>query len=52
MKLFDEAIKLADNALAREPDNIDAVRTLMSLYENVEMEDKYKELRAVYDAQK
>ena len=27
-------------------------RTLMSLYENVGMDDKYKEMRAIWDASK
>ena len=29
---------------------LDLTRTLMSLYENVGMDDKYKEMKAIWDA--
>jgi len=31
-------------------DDIDIVRTLMSMYENLEMNDKFKEMKAIWDA--
>ena len=31
-------------------DDIDIVRTLMSMYENLEMTDKFKEMKAIWDA--
>jgi len=50
--LYKEVIPIYEKAYELEPDDLDTIRTLMSLYENVEMEDKYKELRAVYDGLK
>lgn len=31
-------------------DDVDIARTLMSLYENLEMDDKFKEMKAIWDA--
>ena len=50
--LYKEVIPFYEKAYAIDAEDLDTIRTLMSLYENVEMEDKYKELRAVYDALK
>ena len=47
--LYKEVIPIYEKAYELEPDDLDTIRTLMSLYENVEMEEKYKELRAIYD---
>jgi len=49
VELYKEVIPVYEKAYEIAPDDLDTIRTLMSLYENVEMEAKYKELRAVYD---
>jgi len=33
-------------------EDLDIVRTLMSMYENLEMDDKFKEMKAIWDASK
>ncbi len=45
---YEKAYELK-KAKAGKPD-IDLARTLMSLYENVGMDDKYKEMKAIWDA--
>ena len=50
--LYKEVIPVYEKAYELDPDDLDTIRTLMSLYENVEMEDKYKELRVLYDSLK
>ena len=50
--LYKEVIPVYEKAYAIDAEDLDTIRTLMSLYENVEMEDKYKELRAIYDGLK
>lgn len=49
VELYNEVIPVYEKAYELQPDDLDTIRTLMSLYENVEMEVKYKELRAIYD---
>ena len=50
--LYKEVIPFYEKAYEIDPDDLDTIRTLMSLYENIEMEDKYKEMRAIYDGLK
>ena len=50
--LYKEVIPLYVKAYEIDPTDLDTIRTLMSLYENVEMENEYKELRVVYDGLK
>jgi len=52
VELYMEVIPVYEKAFEIAPDDLDTIRTLMSLYENVEMEVKYQELRAVYDGLK
>lgn len=53
--LYKEVIPLYEKAFEIKKakdgkDNIELARTLMSLYENVGMDDKYKEMKAIWDA--
>jgi tetratricopeptide (TPR) repeat protein len=50
--LYKEVIPYYEKAYALDSDDIDIVRTLMSLYENVEMDAKFKEMKAKYDSMK
>ena len=50
--LYKEVIPFYEKAYEIDSEDLDTIRTLMSLYENVEMEGKYKELRAKYDSLK
>ena len=52
VELYEEVIPIYEKAYELMPDDIDTVRTLMSLYENIEMDEKYKEMRALYDSLK
>ena len=52
VKLYKEVIPLYEKAYQLKPDDIDTVRTLMSLYENTSMDDKFKEMKAKYDSMK
>ncbi len=55
VELYKEVIPVYEKAFAikKEKDgkpDVDIARTLMSLYENVDMNDKYKEMKAIWDA--
>lgn len=50
--LYKEVIPLYEKAYELKPNDIDTVRTLMSLYENTEMEDKFMEMKTKYDSLK
>ena len=52
VKLYKEVIPYYEKAYELKPDDIDIVRTLMSLYENTDQEAKFKEMKAVYDSLK
>lgn len=48
--LYKEVIPFYEKAYELRPDDIDTVRTLMSLYENTEMDDKFKTMKEKYDS--
>jgi len=50
--LYKEVLPLYEKAYELRPDDIDTVRTLMSLYENTGMDDQYKTMREKYDSLK
>ncbi len=50
--LYKEAIPVYEKAYELKGDDIDTVRTLMSLYENTDMDDKFKEMKDKYDSLK
>ena len=50
--LYKEAIPVYEKAYELKSDDIDTVRTLMSLYENAEMDDKFNEMRSLYESMK
>ena len=55
LELYKEVLPYYEKAyvLTKEKtkeDDIDIVRTLMSMYENLEMTDKFKEMKAIWDA--
>ncbi len=50
--LYKEAIPVYEKAYELKSDDIDTVRTLMSLYENAEMDDKFMEMKKKYDSMK
>jgi len=50
--LYKSVIPLYEKAYELRPDDIDTVRTLMSLYENTEMDDKFKTMKDKYDSLK
>ncbi len=52
VELYKEVIPLYEKAFELRPDDIDTVRTLMSLYENTGMDDKFQTMRAKYDSLK
>jgi len=52
LDLYKQALPLFEKAHSLKKDNIDVVRTLMSMYENLEMDDKFKEMKAIWDASK
>jgi len=52
VELYKEVIPVYEKAYNLKPDDIDTVRTLMSLYENAEMDDKFMEMKKKYDALK
>ncbi len=52
VKLYKEVIPMYEKAYALKSDDLDTVRTLMSLYENAEMDDKFQEMRTKYDSMK
>lgn len=51
-ELYKEVIPLYEKAFELRPDDIDTIRTLMSLYENTEMDDKFKTMKEKYDSLK
>ena len=52
MEIYKEAIPYYESAYNLDKSNKSVVQTLMGLYENLELTDKYNELRAVYDGMK
>ena len=52
VELYKKVLPLYEKAYELRPDDIDTVRTLMSLYENTGMDDKYKTTREKYDSLK
>ncbi len=50
--LYKEVIPYYEKAYKIDSEDIDVVRTLMSLYENVEMDAEFKEMKAKYDSMK
>ena len=56
-ELYKEVIPMYEKAFALKKEkagqpDVDIARTLMSLYENVGIDDKYKEMKAIWDASK
>jgi len=57
LELYKEVLPIYEKARAlkkeqNKVEDIDIVRTLMSMYENLEMNDKFKEMKAIWDASK
>ena len=52
LELYKEVLPFYEKALSLKADDLDIVRTLMSMYENLEMDDKFKEMKAIWDASK
>ena len=50
VSLYKEVIPVYEKAYAINPDDVDTVRTLMSLYENTGMDDKFQDMKAKYDS--
>ena len=50
VELYKEVIPLYEKAYEVRPDDLDTIRTLMSLYENTGMDDKFQEMKAKYDS--
>ena len=50
--LYKEVIPVYEKAYELRPDDIDTIRTLMSLYENTGMDDKFAAMREKYDSLK
>ena len=50
--LYKTVIPLYEKAYELRSDDIDTIRTLMSLYENTEMDDKFKTMKDKYDSLK
>ena len=48
--LYKVALPYFEKAHEVKDGNMDVVRTLMSMYENLGMDDKYKEMKALWDA--
>ncbi|MBT8385403.1 MAG: tetratricopeptide repeat protein [Bacteroidia bacterium] len=49
-ELYKEVLPFYEKAYTIKKKDIEIVRTLMSLYENLEMDDKFKEMKALWDA--
>tara|TARA_R110002073_G_scaffold72537_1_gene177138 strand:+ start:104595 stop:105866 length:1272 start_codon:yes stop_codon:yes gene_type:complete len=49
-ELYKEVLPYYEKAYSIKKDNLDLVRTLMSMYENLEMDAKFKEMKAIWDA--
>lgn len=52
VELYKEVIPIYEKAYAIKPNDLDTVRTLMSLYENAEMDGKFQEMKKKYDSLK
>lgn len=52
VKLYKEVIPVYENAYELDSNDIDTVRTLMSLYENAEMDEKFQQMREKYESLK
>ena len=52
VKLYKEVIPVYEKAYELDSNDIDTVRTLMSLYENAEMDDKFQQMREKYESLK
>ena len=50
LELYKEVLPYYEKAYALKKDDLDIVRTLMSMYENLEINDKFKEMKALWDA--
>lgn len=50
--LYKTVIPLYEKAYELRSDDVDTIRTLMSLYENTEMDDKFKTMKEKYDSLK
>ena len=51
-ELYKEVIPLYESAYKLKPTDVDTIRTLMSLYENTGMDDKFQTMKAKYDSLK
>ncbi len=49
LKIYEEAIPYYENAYEYNGSSISIIQTLMGLYENLEMTDKFNEMKLVYD---
>ncbi|MDH5413070.1 MAG: tetratricopeptide repeat protein [Flavobacteriaceae bacterium] len=49
-ELYKEVLPFYEKAYSIKKKDIEIVRTLMSLYENLEIDDKFKEMKAIWDA--
>jgi tetratricopeptide (TPR) repeat protein len=52
VSLYKEVIPLYEKAYEVRPDDLDTIRTLMSLYENTGMDDKFMAMKEKYDSLK
>jgi len=52
MELYKEVYPIYEKARSLRKDDLNIVRTLMSMYENLEMDDKFKEMKTIWDASK
>ncbi|MCA0931621.1 tetratricopeptide repeat protein [Lutimonas saemankumensis] len=50
--LYKEVIPVYEKAYSLRPNDLDTIRTLMSLYENTEMNDKFQAMKEKYDSMK
>ena len=51
-EIYKQAVPYYENAYKYNSSSISVVQTLMGLYENLEMTDKYEEMRAIYEKMK
>jgi tetratricopeptide (TPR) repeat protein len=52
VELYKKVIPYYKKAFELKPDDISTVRTLMSLYENIEMDAEFKKMKEIYDSMK
>jgi len=57
LELYKEVLPIYEKARTlkkekNQEEDLDIVRTLMSMYENLEMDDKFKEMKTIWDASK